>query len=237
MGWDHALLERAARTGEATLRVYEWDRPTLSLGRNQPARDEYDLGQLAARNVGIVRRPTGGRALLHGREVTYSVTAPLTGEPLRALYQRINELLLRALHSFGVPAELSAPRTRAPAPSLAPCFQEPTSGEIVLHGRKLVGSAQWRHGGAVLQHGSILLADDQPLIAALMRAQIAQPPAAASLSDALASPPSASELAAALFASAAHEGETSALPRSDELRDGIERWTAHYAGDDWTWRR
>lgn len=237
MAWDHALLERAARTGETTLRVYEWDRPTLSLGRNQPARDAYDLPQVAQRGIGLVRRPTGGRALLHAREVTYSVTAPITHEPLRAMYHRTNALLLRALRSLGVNVELASPFERAPAPSLAPCFDQPTAGEIVLGGRKLVGSAQWRHGGAVLQHGSILLADDQPLIASLLRAPIAPPPPAASLADALASPPSAFEVGEALFQAAAAEGDASDLPRSDDLRQAIERWTAYYADDAWTWRR
>ncbi|OYV73430.1 MAG: hypothetical protein B7Z72_02540 [Gemmatimonadetes bacterium 21-71-4] len=76
MAWDQALMARARRTGEAVLRVYAWAGPTLSLGRNQRARGAYDLGRAAARGVAIVRRPTGGRALLHHHEVTYSVTAP-----------------------------------------------------------------------------------------------------------------------------------------------------------------
>src|SRR5215207_3150452 len=76
MALDEALMARARRTGETVLRVYGWSRPTLSLGRNQRAAGLFDERALAERGVGVVRRPTGGRSLLHHREVTYSVTAP-----------------------------------------------------------------------------------------------------------------------------------------------------------------
>ena len=97
MALDHALMERARRTGESVLRVYAWASPVLSLGRNQRARDVYDDAELARRGVSVVRRPTGGRALLHHREITYSVTAPASStEPLGATYNRVNALLLDA---------------------------------------------------------------------------------------------------------------------------------------------
>src|SRR5271154_4919364 len=98
MALDHALLARAARTGECVLRVYSWRSPTVSFGRHQRTAGGYDHLHLAA-----VRRPTGGRAVLHDREATYSVTAPVT-RPLRATYARINRLLLDALHRLGVDA-------------------------------------------------------------------------------------------------------------------------------------
>src|SRR5687767_6811745 len=76
MATDEALLERARTSGECVMRLYEWARPTLSLGRNQAARGHYDLDRARALGVDFVRRPTGGRAVLHHRELTYSVTGP-----------------------------------------------------------------------------------------------------------------------------------------------------------------
>src|SRR5687767_9849074 len=95
MALDEALMTRAARSGDGVFRVYGWSHPTLSLGRNQRARGLYDLDAAAALDVEIVRRPTGGRALLHDHEVTYSVTMPSTdvGDARRA-YDFINEVLL-----------------------------------------------------------------------------------------------------------------------------------------------
>src|SRR6478735_6154054 len=101
MARDSALQARAARTGETVFTVYSWSRPTLSFGRNQPARGLYDLGKLGDADIDIVRRPTGGRAILHDREVTYSVTAPVAAAgDLRQSYGRINGLLVRALESL-----------------------------------------------------------------------------------------------------------------------------------------
>lgn len=167
MAADLALLDRARLTGEATFRVYAWARPTLSFGRHERTAGRFDAASLAIAGVDAVRRPTGGRALLHHREVTYSVTAPVAGLSLGDSYRAINELLLDALGRLGVAAQ-PAPRRAAPLrPGTAPCFAEPNEGELTIEGAKLVGSAQWRDGGAFLQHGSILLDDDQQRIAAL----------------------------------------------------------------------
>src|SRR5690606_30993428 len=94
MAVDHALLDRAARSGEAVFRIYGWAQPTLSLGMHEKARLDPDAA--AARGIAVVRRPTGGRALLHHREVTYSVTAPAHDDSLRASYAAINAILLDA---------------------------------------------------------------------------------------------------------------------------------------------
>src|SRR5688572_17382213 len=139
MALDEALMERARRTGETVLRVYAWAGPTLSFGRNQTARGAYSARLAADRGVAVVRRPTGGRAILHHREVTYSVTAPVTGEALRASYGRINRVLLDGLRRLGVAAALAAPAARTPLPGVAPCFEAPAEGELVAGGRKLVG--------------------------------------------------------------------------------------------------
>src|SRR5438105_3851491 len=103
MALDEALMRRAAQTGTATFRVYSWSVPTLSLGRNQRARDSYDEDVAKDLGVRFVRRPTGGRALLHHREVTYSATLPLADAgDARECYDFINGVLLAALARLGV---------------------------------------------------------------------------------------------------------------------------------------
>jgi lipoate-protein ligase A len=172
--WNMALDEALAtsvRGGAApVLRVYRWSPACLSLGRNQPARGRYDEAALRARGLHVVRRPTGGRAVLHDRELTYSVAVPeaVLGSP-RETYAAVNRALVAGLRLLGVPARLQ-PRTgrRAPPPSLAPCFQEPVEGEVVASGRMLVGSAQRRDRGVILQHGSLLLENDQREVRGLL---------------------------------------------------------------------
>jgi lipoate-protein ligase A len=182
MALDHALALRLAPS-EGVVRLYGWERPTLSLGRNEPAKGLYTLEAVSSAGVGVVRRPTGGRAVLHWRELTYAVVAPIDAwGGLREAYFGINLVLAGAIRGLGVPVEVvgspapavgSVGRPGATAAARAapldagPCFQAPASGEIVSRGRKLVGSAQMRVEGALLQHGSILLDDDQDLLARL----------------------------------------------------------------------
>jgi lipoate-protein ligase A len=241
MALDHALMDRARRTGESVLRIYAWSSPTLSLGRHQGARAVYDEARLAERGIGVVRRPTGGRALLHHREVTYSVTAPLAhDEPAGTAYRRINLLLINALERLGVPASPAERARHASRPSGAPCFAEPSAGELLVAGRKLVGSAQWRQEGALLQHGSILVDDDQSRIAELMRVPPeAPPPAPATLRDAMGRAPVNGEVADALFDAVRALADPSAtsLAPDDELRRSASSFVDHYRDDDWTWRR
>lgn len=171
MAVDQALLESAQAGGQATLRFYAWRPACLSFGRNQSARGIYDPALIAALGLDVVRRPTGGRAVLHDRELTYSVAAPVArvGSPRRA-YRAINRALVAGLRALGVPASLApAPvRTRGPVGDAAvPCFQDAAEGEVVAAGRKLVGSAQRYERHAILQHGSILLDGDQSVVARL----------------------------------------------------------------------
>ena len=240
MAIDEVLLRRAAATGEAVFRAYAWEGPTLSLGRNQPARDEYAAGALREHGVSVVRRLTGGRAVLHHREVTYSVTAPYApGSALRDEYSRINEILVEGLRALGVDAAIAIPSGRAPLPSTAPCFEEPTEGELVLGGRKLVGSAQYREGGALLQHGSILVDDDQLLVAALLREPVPPPPPPATLHHALARVPELGEVAAALFDAvrAREDPDASALVPDHLFSDEVAAASGRYRDERWTWRR
>ena len=170
MGVDEALLATAIASGTPSLRFYGWQGSWLSLGYAQPFSDE-DAARLDAVGVGWVRRVTGGRAVLHGADLTYAIAAPeaLLPEGVQASYGVVADALLAALRGLGVPADRSAPGSRAPALSVFDCFEQPASDEICLGSRKLSGSAQRRVEGAFLQHGSIrLAADPEPVVAAVV---------------------------------------------------------------------
>ena len=169
MGTDQALLDDAARSGTATLRLYRWQPACLSFGRNEAAVPFYDRAQIQRLGIDVVRRPTGGRAVWHEHEVTYAVAAPIeTFGSLREAYHVIHEYLATALRSLGADVSLAPDRLPGDLPSRLPaCFAMPVGGEILVGARKLVGSAQVRQGRALLQHGSILLGGSQDMIAAV----------------------------------------------------------------------
>ena len=239
MALDLALMRRAARTGEWVMRVYAWSPPTLSLGRNQTARDRYDLDAVAWHGLGVVRRPTGGRAILHDREVTYSVTGPAAAAgTLGDAYERINRLLLAGLRGLGVDCAPAGAAGRASPPTVAPCFEHPAPGELVHGGRKLVGSAQWRDDGALLQHGSILLDGDQSLVASLLAAPVPPPPPPATLAAALGRIPSFEEVAGALEDAVRDLEDDNARPMSPTaLEADLAALRPQFVDDAWTWRR
>jgi lipoate-protein ligase A len=240
MAVDEALLGRARDSGECVVRLYEWIRPTLSLGRNQTARGHYDLERARELGVAFVRRQTGGRAVLHHRELTYSVTGPadLLGS-LRESYARVNRLLLAALRRLGVGASVAPRAGRAPMPGLAPCFDAPGEGELVLGDRKLVGSAQWRDDRAFLQHGSILVDDDQGLANQLLRSPSPPPPPSATLRDALGRAPASADLAAAVTVALVtlEDADASPLVADDALETRIASARTRFLDEHWTWRR
>lgn len=247
MALDEALMERARESGEWTLRVYSWSRPTLSLGRNQTARGGYDCNLLSARLVDVVRRPTGGRAILHYREVTYSVTAPVANAgDLRESYIRINRLLVAALRALGVEAVVAGDAESRAAgdaarahPGLLPCFHHPSAGEIMTGGRKLAGSAQWRSGGALLQHGSILVDDDQLQLASLMTHPSPPVPKPATLRESLGRVPGDAEMVDALFDAVRQLEDAHArdLLLDSPLQQRTLELCRRYLDDSWTWRR
>jgi lipoate-protein ligase A len=239
MALDEALMARARSTGEWVLRVYSWSAPTLSLGRHQSACAAYDPATLAAAGVAVVRRPTGGRTVLHDREVTYSVTGPsIAAGGLRESYQRINRLLVDGLRSLGVAAEI-AEMPRAQKPDLTPCFELPSPGEIMVGGRKLAGSAQWREHGAMLQHGSILVDGDQAPVSTLLRHPVAPPRSPATLRFLTGREPAVVDVAAALFSAVRRREDPSAreLTIDATLLDRAARLRTRYEDDTWTWRR
>ena len=161
MAVDEVLLDGvAAGAAPPTLRFYEWMPACLSLGYFQPI-VVVDPDGCRRLGVDVVRRPTGGRAILHDRELTYSVALPASvlGQDGGVLpsYYRLSLALQEGLRRLGVPATL-APESAAGASVHGPvCFDRPSAHEILLQGRKLVGSAQMRRGAALLQHGSILI--------------------------------------------------------------------------------
>jgi lipoate-protein ligase A len=242
MARDTALHARAARTGETVFSIYSWSRPTLSFGRNQPATGLYDLGKIRAAGIDVVRRPTGGRAILHHREITYSVTAPVKdAPPLRETYSRINRILQTGLGALGVVVEAALPSERAAAPSARPCFETPGEGELIARGSKLVGSAQWRDDGALLQHGSILVNDDQSQLTVFTpgaQEEGALIPAPATLHALLGRSPGAGEVASVMFdAVRSLEDADAAELAEDDVREEALDHVSHFLDEDWTWRR
>jgi len=162
MAIDDAI-HRACQRGQAppTLRFYQWRPACLSLGYFQDVLREVDTGGLAELGVDLVRRPTGGKAVLHDDELTYSVVVSESDLPGSVLetYHRLSEALVEGLRTMGIPATIAAlehgvtsrdPRFRQPA-----CFSAPSWYEVLVGSKKLIGSAQNRKNGFILQHGSI----------------------------------------------------------------------------------
>ena len=164
MAVDEAILEHAGR-GEVlpTLRLYAWDPPCLSLGHAQPFAD-VDTTRLAAHGWEVVRRVTGGRAILHTDELTYSITGPadeptLAGDVLSS-YNRLAGALLAAIQNLSLPVEMKEGKVDASGQINPVCFEVPSTYEITVKGKKLIGSAQARRREGVLQHGSLPLTGD-----------------------------------------------------------------------------
>ena len=167
MALDQALLRRAEEQDEGWVRLYRWRPWCLSFGRNEPALRRYDRAAIERLGLDLVRRPTGGRAVWHARELTYAVVAPsLWFGGLGESYRSIHTMLATALSGLGIPASLAEPGT-TPHLDAGACFASPVGGEVLVQGRKLLGSAQLRQGSAFLQHGSLLLEDDQHLLQTL----------------------------------------------------------------------
>jgi lipoate-protein ligase A len=164
MAVDEAILEHVGRSEALpTLRLYAWEPACLSLGHAQPYAD-VDIACLRERGWEIVRRPTGGRAILHTDELTYSVIAasdePAVAGTLLESYNRLAAGLLHAVRALGIPADMKTGPRAAADTSNPVCFEAPSAYEITVGGRKLIGSAQARRREGVLQHGSLPLVGD-----------------------------------------------------------------------------
>ena len=249
MAADHTLAHSVAQGGPssgkgsaappAVLRLYTWKRPTISFGRNEPVLGVYSPDSDQLRNIDLVRRPTGGRAVLHDEELTYAVAVPsraLGGA--RETYRVLNHALLNAVRSLGTVADIHGdPHERALPLSAGPCFQSPAEGEVIANGRKLIGSAQARIGGALLQHGSIMISGDQTLLSTIGLSTSHHQPA--TLSEQIGEVDMERVVDAVVgsmkkcFGGGWAEGEYSA----DEKRMCTQLVESRYAADQWTWRR
>ena len=240
MALDAALLSAAERDGACTLRLYAWDPPTLSFGRNEPALQRYDRAAIAARGLAVVRRPTGGRAVWHHREVTYAVAAPAAAfGSLRASYREIHAMLADALTSLGAAVLLAADRP-ADGVGAGACFASAAGGEVMaLGGGKVVGSAQVRGDDAFLQHGSVLLAADQEIVAGVTLGE-AGAPSATGLEELIGSTRAGwNTVSDAIHRAACARWGVSPRPGSlpPSMRRPAERLVATYQDPAWTWRR
>jgi lipoate-protein ligase A len=158
MAVDEALLRAAADSDRITLRIYAWSRPTVSLGYFQALADR--ASHAASRDCSVVRRASGGGAIVHDRELTYSLTAPVQDRIDRQLslwYDWVHEAWTVSLRELGIEADRCADTDRL-RERLFLCFQRRAAGDLLLKEYKIGGSAQRRHQHAALQHGSLLLA-------------------------------------------------------------------------------
>jgi len=175
MAMDEKLLTEAAKGCVVpVLRFYTWNPPAVSLGRFQEVARSVNLAACRKHGIDIVRRITGGRAVLHWHELTYSVISPIDNDlfpnDVLGTYKVLASGLLAGFVRLGVPAEMVSPSGYSAHlvkcdRSEPACFSSPSWYEILVHGRKIVGSAQRRLAGAFLQHGSILI-DYDPLLEA-----------------------------------------------------------------------
>jgi len=174
MAIDEAILE-AVIAGKSlpTIRFYAWNPSTVSCGYNQKVDDEIDFTNLEKFGFGFIRRPTGGRLVLHDQEITYSVIAPIEGKfagNVTQAYSVISLALAEGLQKMGVDVELEKGNLEVKHQRQAanPCFSSSSKYELKCQNKKIVGSAQVRRNDALLQHGSILLNNDQSQIAFLL---------------------------------------------------------------------
>lgn len=166
MALDEALLIWHSRGEIApTIRFYGWSPPTLSIGYFQKVEKEINLDAVRKYGIGFVRRPTGGRGVLHDKELTYSVivseTHPKMPHSVTESYRVISAGLLEGFKLLGLNAYFAIPKTEAEKETLknprsSVCFDAPSWYELVVEGRKIAGSAQTRQKGVILQHGSIV---------------------------------------------------------------------------------
>lgn len=179
MAVDEAIL-MAHSEGKAppTVRFYGWNPATLSIGYFQKARQDINFDLLESKGLGFVRRPTGGRAVLHDRELTYSIIVqeqyPGIPTTVTEAYRVLSEGLLLGFRTLGLEAEMvnlasEEEKQKYAEVGSAACFDSPSWYELVVEGRKIAGSAQVRQRGVVLQHGSILLDMDVDLLFSLLK--------------------------------------------------------------------
>ncbi len=252
MAVDEAILT-AVVEGQSppTIRFYGWSPPCASLGYAQPIASTIDLDACRERGYTWVRRPTGGRAVLHIDELTYSVVA-LQGEPRVAgdivtSYQRLSRGLLVGLEQLGCSVVAADKQADGAETKSAACFDVPSHYEITVRGRKLVGSAQVRRRGGVLQHGALPLEGDVTRLVDVLAMPLLKRESlriklagrAIALDEALGRSASREEVVSAL-----HDGFAHALNLDLAVghltayeQEVVQRLSDRYRGKEWTFAR
>ncbi len=254
MALDEAILEAVRSLDQPpTLRLYAWEPACLSLGHAQPIKD-VNLPSLIANGWQVVRRPTGGRAILHTDELTYSIAAHqdnpiMTGGVLES-YRRISLALVEGLTKLGINSNADS-HYQLPEGSVqnaAVCFEVPSNYEITANGRKLIGSAQARRGMGVLQHGSLPLFGDLARITQVLKFESLSEQAsarqrllehAATAEAVLGFPPTWQQAAEAMRAAFAEQLQIQIVagePSESELSRALSLEAEKYANDSWTYR-
>lgn len=244
MAVDEHLFRLAGESPRTFLRFYRWQRPTASLGYSQDASRVVDVEFCRSHGIDVVRRMTGGKLVLHDREVTYAMASADTEvftDTLRESYRLISRALLKGLARLGLQARLAETSPPAYIRGTMPCFAFPARDEIEIDGRKIVGSAQKRTGPLFLQHGSIPLEKDEALLAAVSRpGETAESLGMTSISEALGRPVDFDAAVGPLVQGFAdHFGigfeRFSLSPADIEAVRALQ--ASKYAADSWTFRR
>lgn len=162
MAIDKFLFEETKKNGSINLRFYLWSKPTISIGKNQKLEEAVNIEFCKEKEIDVVRRPTGGRALLHHKEITYFISGKMDGKnfpkKIQENYIFISEIIKDGLNKLKIPAEIKKEKTYVISPrENFPCFYAPSSGEIVANGKKIAGSAMHVENDSFLLHGSILI--------------------------------------------------------------------------------
>ena len=246
MAVDEAIA-RAVGAGRVspTVRFYSWSRPTISLGCLQKSDGAVDLAACRRLGIDIVRRPTGGRAVLHADELTYSVAVPMDGTwgvmSVAESFSRIGEALVAGLRRLGVAATIGDGRSeRSDLPGAAACFQLRRMPAILVSGKKLIGSAQRRWKGSMLQHGSLLLEFDVAMHRAVFPAWCDITGGVAWLGALLDEMPRRSVVESALAAGWAETTGSPLAPgilATEERREAEELARTRYEDRVWTFQR
>lgn len=257
MAIDEALVHAVAAGAPPVFRVYAWSPPAVSFGYAQRVGREVDLQKCRDQNIHIVRRATGGRAVLHWNELTYSVICknddPLIGGSIQDAYRTISMALMVGVTKLGASVSFESSRHAQPSPRgkelTSPCFTSTAQHEVTLNGRKLIGSAQQRIGQMILQHGSLLLGPEHKRIVELLpsgKEKLAQrftqelDKHTISLHEALGHPVAYAETAQALRQGWAETFPdihlTSEEPTTEELAHTHRLMEEKYATDAWNFK-
>ncbi len=170
MAMDEYLFQTLTEKPQTILRFYAWKNPTVSLGYSQKAPDVVDVEFCKKNGIDIVRRMTGGKLVLHHKEVTYSLASSDTEiftATLADSYRLISEALMNGLEKMGLTPSLASPAPQEYVRGNLPCFSYPSRNEVEVSGKKIIGSAQKRVGSKFIQHGSIPLEEDNKLLTSI----------------------------------------------------------------------